>query len=306
MATKVGVIVNPTKLADQPQFRELVLRRADAAGASVCWFETTETDPGGAVTAQALAQDCTLIIAAGGDGTVAAVAAGLVGASAGVRLAVVPVGTGNLFARNLDVPLDVDAALDIAFGPGTRPLDVLESTDRRFLVMAGLGLDAALIRDTSDALKSTIGWLAYLGGLRKAVTRSTRTRFVIETDDRPAFVISAVGVLVGNIGALQGGVQLLSHAVPDDGLLDVIVLSPARVAHWLTLAARIALRQAHRSPRSTVIQARSVRISANARVPLEYDGEFCGYADSMRVNTLPAAIQLCCAAGGRDDLRTDS
>ncbi len=301
MTGKVGVILNPSKFGSQDRFRELVMLRAGAAGASVCWLETTEADPGGGGAAQALAEGCTLIIAAGGDGTVAAVAAGLVGARPGVRLAVVPVGTGNLFARNLEVPLDVDAALDVAFGSGTRPLDVLESDDRRFLVMAGLGFDAALIRDTSDALKSKIGWLAYLGGLRKAVTRSRRTRFTIQADNQPAFGVTAVGVLVGNIGSLQVGVQLLGDAVPDDGLLDVIVLSPARAAHWLTLAARIVLRQAHRSPRSTVIQARGVSITANESVPIEYDGEFCGYADSMRVTTLPAALQLCCVARRVDD-----
>ena len=168
------------------------------------------------------------MLVCGGDGTVAACAGALAGT--GVAMALVPFGTGNLLARNLGIPLEMAEALDVAFGPDERTLDVLEAGEQRFVVMAGLGFDAALMRDTDEDLKDRIGWLAYVGGMAKALRRTPRARFTMTIDDGPPETSQAIGVLVGNVGQLQAGITLMPDARPDDGQLDVLVLAPRTVA----------------------------------------------------------------------------
>jgi diacylglycerol kinase family enzyme len=289
MGTRLAVVYNPVKVADLPALREGVQLRCPG---DWDWLETTEDDPGAGQARAALAAGADLVLVCGGDGTVAACAGALAGGPA--TMAVVPAGTGNLLARNLDLPLDVDEALDVAFGDTERTIDVLESGERRFVVMAGLGFDAALIRDTDDELKARFGWLAYLGGLRRAFARSPRASFTITVDQDEPIRRQAVGVLVGNVGRLQAGIRLLPDAEPDDGQLDVIVLAPRKVADWPVLIGRILRRRAGEGEQADVLRGRRVQIVAEHRLPVEYDGELCGEADTLDVGVLPAALTVRC------------
>ena len=227
----VAAVVNPVKVADLDALKRAITERA---GDEIGWWLTTEEDPGGGQTEQAVADGAKLVLVCGGDGTVAACAAVLAGT--GVAMAVIPDGTGNLLARNLDIPLELPAALAVAFEGSDRQLDVLDAGDQRFLVMAGLGFDAALIRDTDEQLKAKIGWLAYLAGFARAVRRHRRRCYEITVDDHPPIRRRAIGVLVGNVGQLEAGITLLPEAVPDDGMLDVIVLAPRTPSDWPVLA----------------------------------------------------------------------
>ena len=296
MSELVAIVVNPTKFDDTGELRAATQARAELAGSRLRWFETTPSDPGNDVTGRALDDGCSLVIACGGDGTITACADAVVRADASVRLGVVPSGTGNLFARNLGLPLGLADALDVAFGKHTRKVDVLQCEDRHFLVMAGLGLDAALIRDTSDSLKAKVGWPAYIGGLARSVGGTGRLYFTIEVDDQQPLHAAAVGVLVGNVGHLQGGIQLLPDASPDDGLLDVIVLAPRTPAQWIGLVARTLTRRAAQSRATAVAQGRRVMISTDLPAPVEFDGEFSGEADRLDVSVSAAALTLCCPA----------
>ena len=261
-------------------------------GESPDWFETTEADTGAGQAAEAVAGGARLVLVCGGDGTVAACAGALAGT--GVAMAVVPVGTGNLLARNLAIPLETAEALKIAFGASERQLDVLESDEQRFVVMAGLGFDAALIRDTDEDLKARLGWLAYLGGLARALRRSPRARFTITIDDGQPLRAEAVGVLVGNVGQLQAGVTLMPDARPDDGLLDVIVLAPRTVVDWHALFWRILRRQPDSGSQADIYRGKQVRIQSAVTVPLEFDGDLRGEATELRVTVLPGALLLRC------------
>ncbi|MEO7285839.1 MAG: diacylglycerol kinase family protein, partial [Jatrophihabitantaceae bacterium] len=230
MSIEVAVIVNPVKVTDPDQLKREVSNRCSA---ETGWWETTVDDPGAGQAAEAVAAGAKLVLVCGGDGTVAACAGALAGT--GVTMAVVPDGTGNLLARNLGIPLDQVEALEAAFGQHERQIDVLDAGDRRFVVMAGLGFDAALIDETDEDLKAKLGWLAYLGGLVRAVRGRRRSSYLIELDGRPPVRHRAIGVLVGNVGDLQGGITLLPDARPDDGQLDVITLSPHGLLDWPVL-----------------------------------------------------------------------
>ncbi|MEP7021065.1 MAG: diacylglycerol kinase family protein [Pseudonocardiales bacterium] len=287
-----AVICNPSLVDDAVQLRkEISTRCAAAHAAEPLWFETTPDDPGAGQVREALDAGADLVLVCGGDGTVAACAGTL--AQTNAAMALVPVGTGNLLARNIGVPLDIAPALDVAFGTGRRHLDVLEAGGRRFVVMAGLGFDAALIRDTDDTAKAKAGWAAYLAGLVRAVRRTPRVRFTIALDGAAAIERRALGVLVGNVGQVQGGLRMLPDAQPDDGILDVGVLTIRTWRDWPVLLLRILRGRPDTGRQAEIFRGRQVEIRVDRPVPTEYDGEYAGEADEMTVRVLAGALVMC-------------
>lgn len=286
--TRPAVVCNPVSVDDVDALRQRIAARFTA---ELRWYETTVDDPGAGQTSQAVTDGADLLLVCGGDGTVSACAGALV--NSGVPMAVLPVGTGNLLARNLDLPLDVDEALDVACGRGRRTIDLLESGTQRFAVMAGLGFDAAMIRETDDDLKARIGWPAYLVGVGRAIRRSRRTRYTVQVDDAASISRHAVGVLVGNVGSLQAGVAVLPDASPDDGLLDVLLLAPRSRWGWPALALRIAARRPG-GPHAEVLRGKRVHIVVSRATPVEYDGDHLGDVDQLDVEVLPGVLTVCC------------
>jgi diacylglycerol kinase family enzyme len=155
---RVAVVFNPATSPDDAPARKRDLQAAlHAAGVEVIWLETTKQDPGQGLTRQAIKESVDLILAAGGDGTVMACVTGLAGS--GVPLAVLPGGTGNLLALNLNLPHGLDGALEVALHGDRRELDVgtLDGGGDRVELMTGLGFDAAMLRDADPKLKARIG-----------------------------------------------------------------------------------------------------------------------------------------------------
>jgi len=289
---KPAVVCNPATVGDVERLAKEIRSRCSAVGAAdPLWFETTPDDPGAGQARQALEADADLVLVCGGDGTVAACARTLAGTD--VAMALVPAGTGNLLARNLAVPLDLESALDAAFAPDRRRIDVLESDDHHFLVMAGLGFDAALIRDTDEDAKARIGWPAYLAGAARAIRRTPSVGFTITVDGAPALRRKALGVLVGNVGRLEGGLLVLPDAKPDDGVIDIGVLAPRTWHDWPVLLLRILVRRPDSGPQAEILRGRRVEISCDREVPLEYDGDYAGDASVLSVHVLAGALVLC-------------
>lgn len=204
------------------------------------FYETTEEDPGTGQAEEAAASGAGLVIVCGGDGTVRSVAQGLIGK--GIPMGVVPLGTGNLLARNLDIPLDdVDRALRVAMSGNSRTIDVGEvrytdgsgdSHDDVFLVMLGTGMDADMIAGTDDKLKARVGWLAYVGAFASTLLRGHRIKVQYSLDNGAEIHTRARMLLVANCGMLQAGMVLVPDAVIDDGLLDVLALRAKGPLGW--------------------------------------------------------------------------
>jgi YegS/Rv2252/BmrU family lipid kinase len=289
---RVAVVFNPATGGGDTSGRKRDTQQAlEAAGLDVLWLETTPEDPGQGLTAKAVAEGVDLVMAQGGDGTVMACVTGLAGTD--VPLAVLPAGTGNLLATNFDIPADLEAAVDVALHGDRVRLDVAATDDDRFVVMGGIGFDAAMLRDADPKLKERLGAVAYvLSGFKHLRRRATRFR--LRLDDRPPLERTGQGVLVGNLGRLQGGLPVMPDARADDGLLDVAVLQTRTVADWLALAVRVLLRRRRKDPQLETFQARRVEVHCDRPQPVERDGDPLDTPrDHLVIEVVPRALTLC-------------
>jgi YegS/Rv2252/BmrU family lipid kinase len=286
---RVAVVANPAGEHAEERGRE-TRAALEAAGLEVLWQETTREDPGVGQVRRALAEHAELVMVSGGDGTVMACATALAGTE--VPLAVLPGGTGNLLAVNLDIPTDLHGAVEVALHGRRRRLDVGALGDDRFVIMAGIGFDAAMLRDADPRLKARVGAVAYvLSGLRHL--RRRPTRFEVRLDGRAPLARVGQGVLVGNLGRLQGGLPLLPDAAPDDGLLDVAVLRTRTLPDWLRLAASLLLRRRPSRSELELHRARRVEVRCRRPQPIQRDGEPAAPASNLAVEVVPAALTLC-------------
>ncbi len=305
---RAAIILNPTK------FDDVDAVRADLAAASrrLGWAEpmilpTSVEDPGTGQAREALVAGVDVVCALGGDGTTRAVATALVGTETPMGL--LPRGTGNLLARNLEVPVDrVESALEVAYTGRNRRIDVGWATldaeaerqaedpgadrenDRHiFLVMAGLGFDAAVMSGTTETAKARVGWPAYVAtGVRHLGGPSFRVR--VRLDGAPEISRRTRSVIVGNCGKLTGGVTLLPDARIDDGVLDTVIVSPKGIFGWGAVIAQVLTQ--HRRGHEIVDRhtGREVDVETDEPEEVELDGDVIGAATTLRTWVEPRAL----------------
>jgi diacylglycerol kinase (ATP) len=244
---RAAVIYNPVK-ADVKKLRREVAKSEKSAGwLASLWLSTEVDDIGTGQARQAIADRVDVVLVAGGDGTVRAVAEGLRGS--GVALALLPAGTGNVLARNLDISVvQLAASVNTAFTGVDRAIDMgvieLVRADQSrethaFVALAGLGLDAKMIANTRPELKRRVGWLAYVDAIARSMRDSDKIRMRYRLDGGEERVMSVHTILVGNVGLLPGNVLLLPDAEVDDGLFDIVTLRPEGLGGWAQIWLKI-------------------------------------------------------------------
>ncbi|TDD41763.1 diacylglycerol kinase [Kribbella antibiotica] len=290
---RAAVIVNPIKVGDGVAFRRKVTRSLELRGFDdPLWLETREDDSGNAMAKRAIEYESDLVLVAGGDGTVRVVCAAL--AHTGIPVGVIPAGTGNLLARNLHIPLDLDDALERILEGRDRRIDLVsvfgDGLDKdRFAVMAGLGLDAAIISQAPPVLKAQIGWPAYLVSTARNINHpSVRVR--ITFDDEFTIERRVRTVVIGNVGMLQANIPLLPDARPDDGLIDVVVIAPRRVTQWPIVVWRLMTRTNRADMYLERFTGRKVSITAAVDVERQLDGDPIGPGRSLTAEIEPGAL----------------
>ncbi|MFT3945265.1 MAG: diacylglycerol kinase family protein [Ancrocorticia sp.] len=313
-ATHVGIVWNPSKTEKETletAWQDATAELAEAP--EISWFETKEDDPGRGPAKDALDAGVDVVVAAGGDGTVRAVAEYLAEVEADVDLGIVPLGTGNLLARNLEVPLGDPAAALTRVLEGTATLidvgwaevTVGSGTEKHaFVVMAGFGIDAHMITETNDDLKAKAGWLAYVESLGRALSASEVINIRLGLDGGDPEGQDVHTFIVGNCGTLQGGLTLLPDADPSDGELDLIVLGSEGIAGWTdTLknmvwdnglkrflggagdGAQDSESVAHRRLTSAVVELSEPRI-------FEVDGDDLDETTRVEISVQPAGVRI--------------
>ena len=243
-----AVIYNPIKV-DLDALRETVAAEEQSAGwAKTLWFETSVEDVGQGATRKALAENVDLIIVAGGDGTVRAVAEAVRGHD--VPVALLPSGTGNLLARNLKMSLtDVPGSIHAAFTGTDKKIDLgmirIEREDKSrdehaFVVMTGMGLDAKMIANTDEDLKKKAGWAAYIKAIVTSLRDPNELHFRFRLDDGSTKRAVVHTLILGNCGSLPANIMLMPEAVLDDGLFDLMMTRPGGVLGWIRVWVKVA------------------------------------------------------------------
>lgn len=266
---RIAVIANG---ASGSSVDEETLRAAWAQeGIEPDWLPTTKESPGTEQAARAAADGVDTVVACGGDGTVRAVLEGLAGTD--VALGIVPLGTGNLLAGNLGLPSGIDA-VPVASRGSTRRIDVGTINGERFAVMAGVGLDAAVVGEANDALKRRVGALAYvLSAVRQVRSLRSKMFRVHVVTDGDSWMGRTVLVLIGNCGTVSGGLEVFPDARPDDGLLDVAVVTATGLRQWASVVGRMLASRPQRSDLVQRMRAKEVTVHLDRAMPYELDGE---------------------------------
>lgn len=315
-----AVVYNPTKV-DLDLLRATVEQQAEQSGwAPTKWFETSADDAGQGATAQALAQGVDLVIVAGGDGTVRAVIEAVRGHD--VAVALIPSGTGNLLARNLNMSLsDVPGSIRNAFTGEDRQIDLgmirIERADasrdeHAFVVMAGLGLDAKMIANTDEGLKAKAGWAAYVKAIAASLRDPDELHLRFRLDDGPVMRTTVHTLILGNCGSLPANILLLPDAVVDDGLFDLLMTRPGGLLGWIRVWVKVAwtngvvrrtkagkaLAGEHRNDRHLHYET-GTKFTARFSRPeeIELDGDGFGSAAAIKVWIEPGAVRVRGAVG---------
>ncbi|MGO1410186.1 diacylglycerol/lipid kinase family protein [Microbacterium sp.] len=311
MVQQVAIVWNPSKTTREALDEALAAALSSSGDeASVEWIETSEDDPGRGAAEQALASGAELVIAAGGDGTVRAVAE-VLAEQGSAELGIAPLGTGNLLARNLDVPIDdLAVAMTRAITHEASVIDVgwlaLDggAEKQAFAVMAGFGIDAHMITETDDELKSRVGWLAYVESLGRAVSSSEVIDVTVSEDGEEPARTQAHTMMIGNCGTVQGGITLLPDADPRDGELDLLLIDAEGVGGWLDTMRNMlwdnGLKKlmpgtpddAESSKSIGHRSAKKIRIELAEPREIELDGDVIGKARVLDVEVQPSALRV--------------
>src|SRR5579875_1437029 len=252
------------------------------------------------LAAEAVEAGQKLVVAAGGDGTLNDVIQSLAGQTA--ALGVLPMGTVNVWAREMNIPLSLHEARKVLLHGVRRRVDLGRAGTRYFLMMAGVGFDAEVARRVEQGMLKRIGlkMLDYLTtvGILSVTHRAASIRIRLHGDRR---AISALMVIIGNTRLYGGAMTFTERAVADDGKLDVLIVRNGGLAHRLNVLARALLRRPAQGPRVRYERAQRVRIEANVRVPVQVDGDVIGFLP-MTFESVPQALTVLVPQAAPEDL----
>lgn len=283
------VVFNPA--AGQAESLERDLNAAAevwrARGWDVRLCPTAAAGEGSLLARQAAAEGYDLVVAAGGDGTINEVVNGLAGSA--TALATLPLGTMNVWARELRLPLQPLAAAEAMLEWRVRPIDLGRAGERYFLLMAGIGFDAAITAGVKTAEKRRLGALAYvLRGIEQALNiRGARARLILDGRTIKGRVLMTV---VGNTQLYGGLVKITHRASMDDGLLDVCVIRGDNFFSALRHTISILRQRQSRDPEIAYYRARTIQIIARPRLPVQVDGDAIGETP-MTFQVAPGALR---------------
>jgi YegS/Rv2252/BmrU family lipid kinase len=286
--TKVAVIAHAGKSmgGGLEELRETL----DRAGVTdPLWTEVPKSKYAPERVEKALADGAETIFVWGGDGMMQRAVDAMAGTDA--RLAILPAGTANLFASNLGIPDDIGEAVQVGLSGRERRLDLGKMNGEHFAVMAGAGLDARMTRDVDGGPKDRYGRLAYIWAASKNL-RVEPFKARIEVNGDLWYDDEASCLLVGNVGALFGGLEAFESASPEDGQLELGVTHAESLGQWARTLARTAIGSAAKSPFVQATKAERIDVEFKPKVLYELDGGDRKEVKRLKVKVKPGALTV--------------
>lgn len=266
------------------------------------WYEVAKSKRTPKAVKAAVDAGADLLFVWGGDGTVQRCIDQVAGT--GITLAILPAGTANLLAGNLGIPQDIAEAVRIGLYGERRPIDTATMNGEHFAVMAGAGLDALMLDDADRGLKDRIGRAAYVwtGAKHLGIDPVAAT---VRLDDRRVFDGELTCVLVGNMSQVFGGMEVFDGSEPDDGLLELGIVTAQSRLQWARTLARVAVGHAGRSPFVQTARGRSIKVRLAKPVPYELDGGVRTAVRKLKVKVRPGAVTIAVPAPGESGASHD-
>ncbi len=292
---RTALVANPAR-AGWERALDGLADAAEAAG----WPEpivrlTSRAETGRSQAEEAVAAGAEVVLVAGGDGTTRSVAHGLRGSQA--QLGIVPTGTANLLAHNLGLPTDIPGALEVALHGTPRVLDLGlariddDETDLPFVVLAGMGHDAATVAAVRPELKDRLGWPAYLTPAARHALRRPVPVTVRHDEEEPREML-VWSLLAANCARVRAGVTLAPGGALDDGLFDVLEVTVRRPDQWLAVAAKGVLGFGRDVAGLRTRPAAGLEVTAADPLLVQLDGDAYGPASRLRLRCEPHALSV--------------
>ena len=286
---KVAVVAHRDKKlgGGLPELRRVL---ADEGVTDPLWYEVPKSRKAPKKVRRAVEEGADLLFVWGGDGIVQRCVDTLAGSD--VTVAIVPAGTANLLAGNLDIPDDLAQAVRIGLRGRRRRLDLGKVNGEHFAVMAGAGFDGEMIRDADGGLKDRLGRLSYAWtGVRHV--RDSAVRVTVEVDGSTWYEGEASCVLLGNVGTITGGIRAFDDARPDDGRLDVGVATAEGAWQWARTLGKMAAGRSDSSPFVKTTSGGKVRVRLGEPLIYELDGGARTATTKLKARAVPGAITVC-------------
>ncbi len=230
------------------------------------------------------------IIVGGGDGTIFEVIDELVGKS--IVLGIMPLGTGNLFARNLRIPLSIPESLKIALNNKESMIDVGRANGTYFTVIAGLGVDAHIMEKSEGDMKKRFGYFAYVINALKSVFYKNKT-YKITIDDKKPQTYKAKSVLIANMDEIQGGLKIVPYANPKSGTLKIGVIKAQSMLNIFDLFLNSAAYQIHKSKHYELLTCKKALVEVqNGTSPFECDGTTFKPVRKLKIEVYPKSLTV--------------
>jgi len=288
---RLFVVLNPMAGSANANDVRWALDRHLGEHAQATIYETTGAEDVVAIVRAELANNPSVVVAAGGDGTISEVAEALIGTD--IPLGIIPVGTANVFARELGIPLDLEGACALLDRQETTTsVDAMKVGEKYFVLQIGIGLDSIMIRDTDRQAKRRFGRAAYLWTAFTRLIGYQPVRFTIVADGqrirpRASQVVIANGGVLG-VPPFRWG----PHIRPNDGRIDVCVVSARTVLDYLGLIWHTILGEQRRDRNVHYLGAtQSIAISADQPLPIQADGEILGETP-VQIQVVPNAVSV--------------
>lgn len=303
---RLGVVLNPVHRGAERIARQLQHHAGELGWSVVAVRQTTIEAPGAEAAAELVASGADRIVVIGGDGTLRQVAGVLSGSP--IELAFIPTGTANLFSRNVRHMMRGFSPIEVALAETTRPIDVgwaeVKTVDgctvqEPFVTMLGHGHDADVVAQVSPQRKRRFGWLAYfLPAAREMAARGSRFQMVL--DGAPPRELTAWSVLVVN-GSMIPGATITPQSRLDDGVLEVVIVSPAHFGHWALIAAKGVLRMDRTVAGLDEFRASRVVLRPDVPLLLQLDGDVIIDVTQVTVSVAAGALQVCSGGDSAPD-----
>jgi YegS/Rv2252/BmrU family lipid kinase len=284
-------IINPVSgVGEHSKRKAEILSIAKDLGWRGKVHETTKTRNAGMIATEEMNNGYKHIVVCGGDGTIMEALQAIINTD--VVLGIVPLGTGNLFAQNLEITGSRKEMVEQALYGKKQKVDVGRANETIFAIIAGIGFDAEVMKNAKREMKDKFGFLAYLfTGLQRLNRKSSVYRITI--DKKPSKVYRARSIMVANMGKLQGGIEAVPDAHSQNGLLRIGIVRASGLPAWLSLLGNAVMGNINKSPHYTLLEGQKIAIES-LKGPKHYqcDGNLFPPTQKLSVEIYPKAVTV--------------